>query len=114
MIENGIARFDIAQEIDERDLIGLRPRQCAHDEVEISGGKPRPTIRPDHRDLIMHNARVYGKSEPTTKFFSHRRTQIYADGHFAKFSARFARHSRVAHHFCNPIFSEYFGRNVSS
>jgi hypothetical protein len=79
MIENGIARFDIAQEIDEGNLIGLGACEGTHDEVEIGGGKPRPTIRPDHRDFIMRNARVYGKSEPTTKFFSHRRTQIYAD-----------------------------------
>src|SRR6266550_5292976 len=45
MIENGIARFDIAQEIDQRNLISLRARECAHNEVEIGGGKPRPTIR---------------------------------------------------------------------
>jgi hypothetical protein len=37
-----IARFDIAQKIYQRNLIGLRPRQRAHDEVEIGGGKPRP------------------------------------------------------------------------
>jgi len=63
MIENGIARFDIAQKIDERNLIGLRPRQRAHDEVEIGGGKPRPTIRPDHRDFIMRDRRADGKPD---------------------------------------------------
>jgi hypothetical protein len=36
-------------------LIGLRPRQRAHNEVEIGCGKPRPTIRSDHRDFIMRD-----------------------------------------------------------
>ena len=63
MIENGIARFDIAQKINQRNLIGLRTRQRAQDEVEIGGCKPRPTIRPDHRDFIMHDDRSNGKSE---------------------------------------------------
>jgi hypothetical protein len=58
MIEKGIARFDIAQKIDQRDLIGLRTRERAHDEVEISGGEPRPTIRADHRDFIMRKRRA--------------------------------------------------------
>src|SRR6266566_7813067 len=44
MIENGIARFDIAQKIDQRNLISLRAREREHDEVKIGGGKPRPTI----------------------------------------------------------------------
>jgi hypothetical protein len=57
------ARFDIAQQIDERNLIGLRARERAHDEVEIRGGKPRPTIRPDHRELIMRDRSDYGKSD---------------------------------------------------
>ena len=63
MIENGIARFDIAQKIDKRDLVGLRARERAHDEVEISGGKPRPTIRSDHRDFIMRGRSAYGKQD---------------------------------------------------
>ena len=63
MIENGIARFDIAQKIDKRDLVGLRARERAHDEVEISGGKPRPTIRSNHRDCIMRNSRGDGKQD---------------------------------------------------
>ena len=63
MIENGIPRFDIAQKIDEGDLIGLRARERAHDEVEIGGGKPRPTIRPDHRGFIMRDERAYGKRD---------------------------------------------------
>jgi len=40
----------------------LRTRQRAHNEVEIGGGKPRPTIRPNHRDFIMRGERAYGKS----------------------------------------------------
>ena len=63
MIENGIARFDIAQKIDKRDVIGLRARERAHDEVEIRGGEARPTIRPDHRELVMRKGCVYGKPD---------------------------------------------------
>jgi hypothetical protein len=63
VIENGIARCDIAQKIDKRNLIGLRTGKRAHNEVEIGGGKPRPTIRPDHRDFIMRDCRTYGKSD---------------------------------------------------
>ena len=63
MIENGIARLDIAQQIDQRNLIGLRTRQRAHDEVEIGCGKPRPTIRSDHRDFIMRDPRPCGKQD---------------------------------------------------
>ena len=55
--------FDIAQEINKRDLVALRTRERAHNEVEIRGGKPRPTIRSDHRDFIMRDARAYGKSD---------------------------------------------------
>ena len=61
MIENGIARFEIAQKIDQGNVIGLGARERAHNEVEISSGKPRPTIRSDHRELVMRKARVYGK-----------------------------------------------------
>ena len=61
MIENGIARFEIAQKIDEGNVIGLGARERAHDEVEISSGKPRPTIRSDHRELVMRKGCVYGK-----------------------------------------------------
>jgi hypothetical protein len=63
MIENGIAGLDIAQKIHKRNLIGLRPRERAHDEVEIGGRKSGPTIRPDHRDFIMRDMRAYGKSD---------------------------------------------------
>ena len=63
MIENGIARFDIAQQIDQRNLIALRTRQRAYNEVEISRRKPRPTIRSDHRDFIMRDGDAYGKPD---------------------------------------------------
>src|SRR6266536_5863762 len=62
MIQNGIARFDIAQKIDERNLISLRTRQRSHNEVEIGSSKPCPTIRPNHRDFIMRGERADGKS----------------------------------------------------
>jgi hypothetical protein len=62
VIQNGIARLHIAQQIDQRNLIGLRTRQRAHDEVEIGCGEPRPTIRPDHRDCIMRNSPADCKS----------------------------------------------------
>jgi hypothetical protein len=42
-------------------LVGLRTRQRAHDEIEIGCGKPRPTIRSDHRDFIMRDPRPCGK-----------------------------------------------------
>ena len=61
MIENRIACLDIAQQIHQRNLVGLRTRQRAHDEVEIGCGKPRPTIRSDHRDFIMGDPRPCGK-----------------------------------------------------
>src|SRR5438552_2636865 len=63
MIENGIARFDVAKKIDQRNLIGLRVRERANDEVEIGGGEPRPDNRPDHRDFIMRDKRADGKSD---------------------------------------------------
>jgi hypothetical protein len=61
MIENGIARFDVAQKIDEGNVVSLGAREGAHDEVEISRGEARPTIRPDHREHIVRNGCVYGK-----------------------------------------------------
>src|SRR5439155_12403547 len=63
MIENRIARFDIAQKIDQRNLIGLRTRERAHGEVEIGGGEPRPTIRSDHRELIVRDGGDYCKPD---------------------------------------------------
>jgi hypothetical protein len=63
MIQNGIARFDVAQQIDQRNLIGLRTRQRPQNEVEIGCGKTRPTIRSNHRDCIMNKSPVDGKQE---------------------------------------------------
>jgi hypothetical protein len=63
MIENGVAGLDIAQEIDKRNLISLRTRQRAHDEIEISRGKPRPTIRSNHRGFIMRDECGDGKPD---------------------------------------------------
>src|SRR6266700_717673 len=61
MIENGITRLDIAQQIDERNVISLRTCERAHDEVKVGSGEARPTIRPDHRELVMRKDCVYGK-----------------------------------------------------
>ena len=63
MIENRITRFDIAQKINERNLVGLRARERAHYEVEISRGKPRPTIRSNHRGFIMRDECGDGKPD---------------------------------------------------
>src|SRR6266705_2323465 len=63
MIENGIARFDVAQKIDQGNVVSLRARESAHDEVEVSRGEARPTIRPDHRGIIMRDGDVYGKPD---------------------------------------------------
>jgi hypothetical protein len=61
VIEHAIARFRVAQKIDQGNMVGLRARQRPHDELEISGGKPRPTIRLDHRKLVMSTGCANGK-----------------------------------------------------
>ena len=53
MIEHRVARFRIAQEIDERNLIVRRTRQGADDEFEIRRREPRPTIRLDHPEFVL-------------------------------------------------------------
>jgi hypothetical protein len=53
MIENRVPRFYVAQKVDERNRVGLRTRQRAHDEIEIGCRKPRATVRTNHRDFIM-------------------------------------------------------------
>jgi hypothetical protein len=63
IIKDRISRFGVGQKIDQGNMIVLRTPQRAHDEIEIGGGKARPTIRPDHRELIMRDARAYGKSD---------------------------------------------------
>ena len=52
-IKDGIAGFGVAEQIDQGNVIGLRPRERSHDKVEISRREARPTIRLDHRELIM-------------------------------------------------------------
>src|SRR5438094_5265309 len=49
MIENRVARFRVTEEIDQRNAIAAGAGECADDEIEIRGGKPRPTICPNHR-----------------------------------------------------------------
>src|SRR4051812_41942340 len=53
VIENAVARFGVAEEIDEGDVIGLGTGQSPDNELEVRRGKPLPTIRPDHRRSIM-------------------------------------------------------------
>ena len=78
MIENRIARLDIAQKIDQRNLICLRTRKRAHDEIEISRGKPRPTIRPDHRDFIMGDGCADGKPDSNGRaIFARPTSELY-------------------------------------
>src|SRR5216684_91736 len=61
MIENGIARFGIAEKIDQRNAINGRSGKRAHDKVEIRGRKTRPTICPDHREPSMSSGYASGK-----------------------------------------------------
>ena len=61
MIEDGIACFRVAQQFDERDVIGPRTRQSANDKVEIRGRKPLPTIRANHRDSRLASEMPLGK-----------------------------------------------------
>lgn len=53
IIEDAVARFGVAEEIDEGNVIGLGPGQSADHELEVRRGKPLPTIRPDHRKPSM-------------------------------------------------------------
>ena len=61
IIEHGIARFGVTEEIDQRHVIRLRPGQNANDKVEIRCRKARPTIRLDHRDRSISIARAGDK-----------------------------------------------------
>ena len=51
-IEDRVARFGVAEQIDQRNVIGLRPGESSHDKVEIRRREARPTIRLDHRELV--------------------------------------------------------------
>ncbi len=62
MIEDIVARLRVTEQIDERDVIFSRTCQRAHHEVEIGCGKAGPTIRPDHRELIMSNGCAKSKA----------------------------------------------------
>src|SRR3954452_15316897 len=53
MIEHSVAGFDIAQEIDQRNVLVRRTGESADDELKIRGREPRPTIRLDHPGLII-------------------------------------------------------------
>jgi hypothetical protein len=49
MVENRVARFRIAQKIDQGNAVVPRAGEGADDKIKISGGKPCPTICPNHR-----------------------------------------------------------------
>ncbi len=53
IVENGVARLDIAQEVDQGHLVVRRTGQRPHDELKIRRREPRPTIRLDHRSPII-------------------------------------------------------------
>jgi hypothetical protein len=72
MIENGIARFGVTQKIDKGDVIGLRTGESAHDEIEICRRKPRPTIRPDHREPIISTSDAKRQAASTVVPFEQR------------------------------------------
>src|SRR5205823_365003 len=52
-IDNRIASLGIGEEIDQGDGFGLGTCQGEHDKIEICCGKPRPTIRLNHRKPII-------------------------------------------------------------
>src|SRR5207249_9302136 len=52
-IDNGIASLGIGQQIDQGDGFGLGTCQGEHDKIKICCGKPRTTIRPNHREPII-------------------------------------------------------------
>src|SRR5437588_8367296 len=54
-IDNGITSLGIGQQIDQGDGFGLGACQGAHDKIEIYCGKPRTTIRLNHREPIISN-----------------------------------------------------------
>ena len=49
MIENGVARCRVAQQIDQRNAVAARAAKCADNKIEIRGGETCPTICPNHR-----------------------------------------------------------------
>ena len=53
IIQNAVARFGVAEKIDQGNVIGLGTSQNADDEIEIRRREARPTIRLDHRRSIM-------------------------------------------------------------
>ena len=61
IIEDGVARFRVAQQIDEGNVIDPRTRESAHDKVEIRRGEPLPTIRLNHREPSISIGRAAGK-----------------------------------------------------
>src|ERR1041385_4638524 len=69
MVEHGVARFSVAEEVDQRNPIVRRTGQRAHDKLKIRRREPRPTIRLDHRSPIISfpRARGQGSSWPLSR-----------------------------------------------
>ena len=86
MIENRVASFDIAQQIDQRNMIVRRTGEGANDELKIRCREPRPTISLDHRGLII-------------SFIRARRQESWRDNafiHWAAVSCGDIRESRIS------------------
>src|SRR5947207_1626285 len=62
VIKNGVARFRVAQKIDQRNAVTARTGEGANDEIEIGGGKTSPTICPNHRTF---RSRALTMPQPT-------------------------------------------------
>jgi hypothetical protein len=61
VVEDGVARLRIAKQVNQRNLLLLRTAECSNDELKIRGREPCPTIRLDHRDLIISFLRAIRK-----------------------------------------------------
>ena len=68
-IENGIAGLGIGQKIDKRNRFGLRACQSAHDKIKICCGKPRPTIRLNHREAIISTGDAITQESRTKPYY---------------------------------------------
>ncbi len=52
-IQNRVARFGVAQKVDERDGVVRRAGERANDEIEIRRGESLPAIRPNHSEFSL-------------------------------------------------------------
>ena len=52
-IKDRIAGLGIGQKVDQGNGFGLGTREGTDDKIEVRSGKPRPTIRLNHREPII-------------------------------------------------------------